>query len=435
MKMVNLFHSGMDVVTCTIVKIPNSNRPYEACFDRVTRAYQQHRSESLHFPSAVRIPNQCKFDELFARTLTIYRIQETSPTLLHLMLHTWTIEFPMQPTGFINIHNCGPPLSINVDGITCNIRLGQNQSLILRGPNSLFYRTQIVPSTVPQVVAIEILAPMDIVFDTGIDEQFPFINIKTARLSYPENSILFIEALRAKSPKSIAPNTITQISIIDFVENTVLNTRITPRAYVNYPQSSNADLTNGMDEMAACNQIRRIITNKIVVGFHLKDLLRYLQMPCYQVKEIRELSKSQDLEAITTPQSDEFKLEQLAVKLKILGPGKDKFPYMAVDDTLVRAQVLKKIYCLIHNNWTGQQLNDPCKYEDLQPIEELSEDMVEMESMCQNQMSTNIATAIRMALPSNGQIPHEIWIQSERYKLKSVLYNNNNDETIMTQFV
>jgi len=207
----------------------------------------------------------------------------------------------------IIIHNVNQSIDVYINGLQGPIPIASQRSLQafeLRKRNRNLVIQTVEKKT---IIVIEAVIPESNIKRTPEDiEMCPEIDkalmeqreygFKSPSRSLIRNNILFISAQGCYN-ESIMQEHLIEVTISNYQGNIILSTIITPRVFVTINSShlgfDEDELANGKDEMTIGKEIRKLVKNKVIIGYNMRKTVKLCNIFTHYIQGYIDLEKSQ----------------------------------------------------------------------------------------------------------------------------------------------
>ena len=326
----------------------DENRAYKAAGEQGTNQYKYGGGRLVSYYHATeKVPNKAKFNNEYQKQVWIHMLEAIGTYNLYTLLGKFEEE------ENILIHNINQPIDVYITGLQGPITMASKRSLQafeLRNRN----RNLMIQTTEKRtIIAIESIVPwseikrvpIDIDICTTIEKA---INERQGYGFKPQltpdlpQEIVFISAIGCYD-ETIMQEHMVEVTIMGYRGNIILSTIIAPRLFVTINSHhlgfEEDDLMNGKDEIAAKEQIRKLVRNKTIVTYNVKKTMRLCGIFTGTMNGYVDLERHELLRRKCGIFTNQIKLTQMAKKFNI----HTKYPIRTTQRCQIYQQLWKKV--------------------------------------------------------------------------------------------
>ena len=330
-----------------IYRFADEKRAYEAAEGHGRNQYKFNGRLVSYFPEAGKVPNKAKFKNEYQKQVWIHMLENIGTYNLYTLLGNFDDE------ENVIIHNLNQPINVYFNGLRDSILMATRKSLQAFELKERNRNIIIETREKKTLIVIESVisysnhkrTPEDIercpIIDKAIREQQEYA-FKSQSISRIRNDIVFISTQGCYDETTMQEH-LVEITIMDYHGRPILSTIITPRVFVTINPKhlgfDEDDLTSGKDEINMMEEIRKMVKNKVIIGYDIKKTLRLGSIFTYYFQGYIDLEKSQLLKRKSGINSTKVKLTQLTKSFHI----KTKYPIRTMQRCSIYRQLWKKI--------------------------------------------------------------------------------------------
>ena len=300
-----------------------------------------------YFPTVGKMPNKAKFRNEYQKQVWIYVLE----AIVTYNLYTLLGKFEEEEN--LIIHNINQPIEVYITGLRGPVSMGSKRSLqafeLKERSRNIIIQTRekrtiiVVESVIPESNHKRVPQEIEMchTIDKALTEQREY-GFKLQPMINMRNSIIFISA-QGCYDETIMQEHLVEVTIMDYQDNIILSTLITPRVFVTINPShlgfDEDELIIGKDEINMMKEIRKLAKNKIIIGYDIKKTLRLCNIYTNTIQGYIDLEKNKLLTQKSGVLAKQIKLSQLTKRFNI----KTKHPLSTTQRCKVYKQLWKKI--------------------------------------------------------------------------------------------